>query len=231
MTKGRSILLLTAVAAAVLLMATQTWVNVRLPDTGVTQKALTVAGTDASRPITALAVVAMAASVASAVAGRIARTVSLALVAVSLGIASALAFVVIGDPTAAASTKIAERIGLSGETSGATAQVTAWPAVAGATAALGALLALAVLVMSRRWTVTAKYQAAPQDQTAGSATGDSVEPEPGSSSGRVRERGGQGGSAEDRREAVQRGSRAAGSRQAQSIDDWDDLTRGDDPTA
>lgn len=221
MTKGRSVLLLTAVAGAVLLMATQTWVNVSLPDTGVTQKALTVAGTDASRPITALAVVAIAASVASAVAGRIARTVSLVLVALSLAIASALAFAVIGAPTAAASTKIAERIGLAGETSGATAQVTAWPALAGAAAALGAVFAVLVLVMSRRWTVTAKYQA------AGTAAGDSVEPEPGAGSRRSPSRRNGGGEAA----GEERGSRAAGSRQAQSIDDWDDLTRGDDPTA
>jgi uncharacterized membrane protein (TIGR02234 family) len=206
-TKGRSIIILTLLAALTLLSATQQWVSVRLPDAGVQQELLSVPGTKAAPAVTALAVVAMAAAIAAAIAKKVGRYICLAVVVLAMAGVSALGFYVAAQPAAAAATMIAEKIGLSGHGVGAISTATAWPYVGAVLAALAALFGVYTLLRSRSWVTTARYT------TQGSSAHDEAE--------------------RRRREEYDssKGRRTIDTRQAKSIDDWDDLSRGDDPTA
>ncbi len=207
MTKGRTIILLALFAAVCLVLATQEWVSVTLPDSGVQQELLSVPGTSASQGVTALGVVAAAAAIAAGIAKRVGRYICLGIVVAAMAAVSGLSVSAALQPGAAAATTIAEKIGLSGHAVGAQSHATFWPWVCAVTAALGCLLGLYAVVRSRTWVTTAKYE-------------------------------GQGqGAAQDserrRRDEYNRskGRSTINTRQATSIDDWDDLTRGDDPTA
>ena len=198
LTKGRAVMLLVLFSAATLLATTQTWVNVSLPDTGVTREDLTVRGSDASRAVIALSIVALAASLAGAAAGRVARTVTLVIATLALAGASVFSFAVFVDPSQAASGKIAEAIGISNHNGVAESLATAWPVIAGVVSGVGALVAAALVWLSRTWSVTGKYQHNGIGTDTAAARGSSQE---------------------------------SSTKQAQSIDAWDDLSRGDDPTA
>ncbi|GAA1348990.1 Trp biosynthesis-associated membrane protein [Falsarthrobacter nasiphocae] len=197
LTKGRGVFSLMLLTALTLLAGTQTWIRVKLPEAGVQQEILTVSGADASKPVTALVVVALAAAVAAAVGGRITRIVSLVMVFGSMALAAVLSAFVANGPLMAASAKIAETIGIEGSSSGAEATATMWPVVAAVLAGLAALYAAALGVVSPRWETTAKYSAGADGQP------------------------GRAGAEGPRRVSAQ----------SEAIDAWDDLTRGEDPTA
>ncbi|PPB50073.1 hypothetical protein C4K88_05210 [Arthrobacter pityocampae] len=139
---------------------TQTWLTVRLPQDAVQTPDLAIAGSDAATPVTAFALVALAAALAVSIAGRVARWVIAAILVLS-GIGITLSSTAVAlDPSSAAEPAVGTAIGVSG-LAGAEASATALPWVA---AAAGVLLVLAagwVLVAGRTWGINRRYDAGP----------------------------------------------------------------------
>ncbi|WP_394251615.1 Trp biosynthesis-associated membrane protein [Arthrobacter pityocampae] len=139
---------------------TQTWLTVRLPQDAVQTPDLAIAGSDAATPVTAFALVGLAAALAVSIAGRVARWIIAAILVLS-GIGITLSSTAVAlDPSSAAEPAIGTAIGVSG-LAGAEASATALPWVA---AAAGVLLVLAagwVLVAGRTWGINRRYDAGP----------------------------------------------------------------------
>ncbi|WP_052274268.1 Trp biosynthesis-associated membrane protein [Arthrobacter sp. L77] len=137
---------------------TQTWLTVRLPQDAVQTPDLAIAGSDAATPVTAFALVALAAALAISIAGRVARwIIAVILVLSGVGITMSSAAVAL-DPSSAAEPAIGTAIGVSG-LAGADAVPTAMPWVA---AAAGVLLVLAgawVVLAGRTWGINRRYDA------------------------------------------------------------------------
>ncbi|MBG6085731.1 Trp biosynthesis-associated membrane protein [Zhihengliuella flava] len=153
-------------ALVALLAVTRTWIEVVPGPQAIIQAPVVVPGADAATSVSALAVVALAASVSLSIAGRITRYIIGALILLAgVGIAGA-SWGVMASPESAAATLVGEAAG--------TAQIDAdyvvavWPWVAMAAGVWVALAGLAVLVASRRWRVSRRYTTA--SATAGSAS-------------------------------------------------------------
>ena len=153
----KRMVMLLGVIGAVLALATstRTWITVQ-PEVGsVKIPLIEVAGSDASAAIAALAVVALAGSLAALIAGKIARyVISGILLLVGGGIiASALA--VLGNPVTAAAAKVGEATGLS--TAAGDYQVSFWPYVAACAGLVLVVNALILAVAGRTWAGSKKY--------------------------------------------------------------------------
>lgn len=210
-----------------LAMSTRTWIHVIPSQGAINVQPFDVSGKDAATAVAALAVVALAGSVAAAIAGRVARWIIAALVFLSgLGIAGSAA-TALSDPVTAAVSKVGASAGtlrIHGEY-----QVTFWP---WCTVLVGLWIMAAALwlaVASRRWKTSRKYTPATVADGTGGTAGDTAA---GSAAG------GTNGTAEkagERPDAAGHGegraaeeSGAAGT--MDEIDGWDSLSRGDDPT-
>ncbi|MFJ6002914.1 Trp biosynthesis-associated membrane protein [Arthrobacter sp. NPDC092385] len=137
---------------------TQTWLTVRLPQEAVQTPDLRVPGSDAATPVTAFALVALAAALAVSIAGRVARWVIAGILVLSgIGIALSSASVAL-DPAAAAEPAIGAAIGVSG-LAGADATASAMPWLAVAAGALLVLAAAWVVLAGRTWGVNRRYDA------------------------------------------------------------------------
>ncbi|MHA7208084.1 Trp biosynthesis-associated membrane protein [Arthrobacter sp. MDT1-65] len=137
---------------------TQTWLTVRLPQDAVQTPDLTIPGSDASTPVTAFALVALAAALAVSIAGRVARwIIAVILVLSGVGIVLSAAAVAL-DPSGAAEPAIGTAIGISGP-AGAEATATALPWLAVAAGVLLVLAAPWVLLAGRTWGVNRRYDA------------------------------------------------------------------------
>ncbi len=235
--------------------STQTWVTVSLPQDAVLTPDLRIPGSDAATPVTAFALVALAAALAVSIAGRVARwVIAVILVLSGGGIAVASAAVAL-DPDTAARPAVGTAIGVSG-VSGAATDATAMPWLAALGGALLVATALWVVLAGRTWQVNRRYDAGAARSTRGAAGGlQPGAPEPsigdvapgvvpedpegseghrgfgsdaGTSSGAV----GTDPAAESAGPAAQRPpGRSRASNHAREIDSWDDLSRGDDPTS
>ena len=179
-----------------------------------------VKGADAAPAVTALGLVAAVAAVASALGGRVLRTVVGTVVALAGAGAVAAVLAVTADPRAAAQPTVGERTGVIN--GGGVYTMTGWPWAAVAAAVLLALCGVwLVLVAQRvRRRVSQRY-----DRAAVTGAG-----APGATSAAP------GGG----HDAAAPGSSAAGTaasagdtqaaEHADDIDTWDALTRGEDPT-
>ncbi|OUM42600.1 Trp biosynthesis-associated membrane protein [Arthrobacter sedimenti] len=135
---------------------TQTWLTVRLPQDAVQTPDLTIPGSDASTPVTAFALVALAAALAVSIAGRLARwIIAVILVLSGLGIVLSSASVAL-DPAAAAEPAIGTAIGVSG-LAGAEATASALPWLAVGAGVLLVLAAAWVVLAGRTWGVNRRY--------------------------------------------------------------------------
>lgn len=163
------VLLIAVLALAVFGTTTQTWISVVLDphqgsQGGAAQEALQVQGSKAATAVTALALVALAGGLAAAIAGRIARWITTAIIVLaSAGIVAAAA-TVLANPLAAAQGSIAEATGVTG--SHAQVAVTAFPVLAVVAGCLLAAAALVIVPAGRHWKARTKYDTAP----AGSPT-------------------------------------------------------------
>ncbi|WP_104117348.1 Trp biosynthesis-associated membrane protein [Arthrobacter sp. B1805] len=248
---------------------TQTWLTVRLPQEAVQTPDLTVAGSDAATPVTAFALVALAAALAVSIAGRIARWV-IAVILVLSGTGIALSSLsVASDPASAAEPAIGAAIGVSG-LDGARAAATAMPWLAVVAGVLLVLAAAWVVLAGRTWGVNRRYDAgaarpgraarspegglqpgAPEpsigdvppgvvpDTVDGDSVRDSdtdtdtdrdVYTDRGTDRGGYTDRGTDRGGYTDRGTGGARGGRSGASAHADEIDNWDELSRGNDPT-
>ena len=156
--KGTVVLAAIAASLAAFGTTTQTWLHVRLPQGDVQTPDIAVVGSEAAVAVTALALVGLAAALAASIAGRVARIVAAALLALSgAGIAIACA-AVLADPYAAASSSIGEATGQVGQD--AAVGATAFPALGLACGVLMAAAAVWLIVAGRHWRTSRKYSAA-----------------------------------------------------------------------
>lgn len=248
----RGIVVLGIVVLALLAFGstTQTWLTVRLPQDAVQTPDLTIAGSDASTPVTAFALVALAAALAVSIAGRVARwIIAVILILSGVGIAFSSASVAL-DPAAAAEPAVGAAIGVSG-LAGAEATASAMPWLAVVAGVLLVLAAAWVVFAGRTWGINKRYDAgasravrpaagstrpgAPVPSTGDVAPG--VVPEdPGASAGDAAAAGIEENG--DPADTFPGGTGTAGpsagrsraSAHADEIDSWDELSRGNDPT-
>lgn len=167
---------------ALLLAATQTWVAFDLAEGAAAVERLDIAGQDVGIGAMPVAMALIAVSVVLAIAGRFAR-VALAVLAALLGgwIAFASWRFVGGSReavVAAGSTPLAEATGLGGAEQAAavsSVEATPWPAVSLAAGVVILLLALAVIVLGRRWGEAGRrYGVSSRRERARPAEGDRI---------------------------------------------------------
>ncbi|WP_394552205.1 Trp biosynthesis-associated membrane protein [Agromyces sp. MMS24-JH15] len=209
-----AILVLVVGAGLALLSWSQPWFQVVLVAGAGTGEPIAVGGDVASPALAALALAGLALAGALAIAGPGIRIV-LGVLAVLLGgclvLASATA---LGDPLGAVAPAVTDATGVTGSESTAAfvdgASATAWPVVGIASGVLVVLGGILVLATGRRWPASsrryraAEFDAADADGPHGAAGADGAAPADGAAAH---------GSARDR-----------------AIDDWDELSRGEDPT-
>jgi len=209
--KYTAILLAVLASALALTASTQTWYTLHLTASSGHEGVLTVAGSDAAPAIAALSLAGVAFGAALALAGRILRYV-LAVLGAVLGIGILGSTVgAMSDPVGSGIAVVTTTTGVAGDASVraivAAADSTVWPALA-LTGGI-ALLVAAVLVLAtgHLWPVTSRRYGA----TAESSEGRQTAPD-------------------DDAEHLSAADERARARDA-AIGDWDELSRGDDPTA
>ncbi|TVU59870.1 Trp biosynthesis-associated membrane protein [Paenarthrobacter nitroguajacolicus] len=158
-----TLILATAVLALVVFgTTTQTWIEVQLDPTGASNSNLHVQGSKAATAVTALALVALAGGLAASIAGKIARWIIAAIIALTaVGIILA-AITVLADPLGAAQGSIAAATGISGGQANVAA--TAFPIVAVCAGVLLAVCAVLLPFAGRHWKSRTKYDAAARKQ-------------------------------------------------------------------
>ena len=204
------ILAVIAASALALLAWTQTWATLQVALDGASAQALEVTGAIAAPGLTALALAGLALAGALTIAGPVIRII-LGLLEMLLGVSVILsAGLAIADPVGAGSAAVTAATGIAGSESTragvSQAQLTGWPYLALAAGVSMLIIGLAVCVTARRWPGPTKRYETTRFAPAGGAAGDTL---PGTTSGTP---GGQ-------------------TRPRDAVDDWDGLTRGDDPTA
>jgi uncharacterized membrane protein (TIGR02234 family) len=184
--------------------ATQTWFTVTLTKEAGHPTPISVSGSDASPALTALSLAALALALAFAIAGRVARII-IGVIGVILG--ATVVFAAAGDPMRSAGVRdaVSAATGITGDSSVhalfASVDASAWPTLALVGGILIGLGSLAALVTGGRW-------------PGGSRRYDAV---------RFEDADGQASPAPKRAPESRPGDAA--------VDDWDELTRGEDPTA
>ena len=219
-----SLILLILVASGLALLAwTQTWVNITIgAQTGV-ELALQVDGATASPALTALALAGLALAGALTIAGPVIRLI-LGVLEILLGVSVFIAsYSVVQDPAAASGPAVTDATGIAGnhsiELTVTASSVTAWPFVALAGGVVMVLAGLAVIVTSKRWPgSTQRFQAvslAPADADSAAALA-----------------GAPDASASQSPTANAQASQSmTADEAADAVVDWDELSRGEDPTA
>lgn len=158
-----TLVLATAVLALVVFgTTTQTWIEVQLDPTGASNSNLHVQGSKAATAVTALALVALAGGLAASIAGKIARWIIAAIIALSAVGVILAAVTVLADPLGAAQGAIAAATGISGGQAGVAA--TAFPVLAVVAGVLLAVCAVLLPLAGRHWTSRTKYDAAASQQ-------------------------------------------------------------------
>lgn len=210
-----------------LLAWTQTWITTTIFSHSGGAQQLAIDGATAAPALTALALAGLALGGALTIAGPIIRVI-LGVLEVLLGVSVGLAaFGAVNDPTAASSPAVTAATGIAGSHAGdgvVSTSLTFWPYLAVAAAVVMVAAGVAVLVTSSRWPgPTSRFQAARLEPVSGA--GDdadaptSDEPADGTDSAAGPTSGTRQGPKIDP-------STSSGD----SIGDWDDLSRGEDPT-
>lgn len=152
-------------ASALLAGATRTtWVEAAAPDLTGTVQQVTVLGADAAPAVLALALVAIAASVASSLSSAWVRFVTGPVLLLAGAGASLAALGVVRAPAEAAASAVTTATGVSG--SGVQATATAWPLLTLAPALLVALVGVVVLLAGGSWPRRDRYRSAARTVTA-----------------------------------------------------------------
>ncbi|WP_374946925.1 Trp biosynthesis-associated membrane protein [Agreia sp.] len=225
--KGLMILGVVVVSALVFLAWSQSWGTVGVTGDGASGRTLDVPGATAAPALAALGLAGLASAAALAIAGPVIRIV-LGVLQVLLGASIALSGAgPLIDPVTAGAPVVTAATGVAGKESiraiAESEAVTAWPVVAIVLGALLAALGVAVAVTTTRWPTSGRrYQSARFASEDGRVRGaddllDLVDDEtdPDETTPGVAE------SPDD----------AAVRRKAASVDNWDSLSRGTDPTA
>ncbi|HSP75928.1 MAG TPA: Trp biosynthesis-associated membrane protein [Cryobacterium sp.] len=205
------ILVVLAASGLALLAWTQVWVNATVVQSGSTGQNLEVSGSTAAPGVTALALAGLALAGALSIAGPVIRMV-LGVLEVLLGFSVSLsAFLAVTDPAAASGGAVTDATGISGADSVvdavAEASVPPWPFVALLAGVVMAGAGVGVVATARRWPgPTSRYQA-------------------------VRFEAAEPGGATDADGHAGADAAGASVPPSDAVDDWDGLSRGEDPTA
>jgi len=206
-----------------LLAWTQTWVTTTIFSHSGGSQELVIDGATAAPALTALALAGLALGGALTIAGPVIRFV-LGLLEVLLGVSVGIAaFGAVNDPAAASSAAVTAATGVAGAQAGdgvVGTHLTFWPYLAIFAAAVMVAAGIAVLVTSARWPgPSSRYQAARLEPAAGD--GDATDGEAGEATDTNA-----GPASSARPDTKTDTSTTSGD----SIGDWDDLSRGEDPT-
>lgn len=198
--------------ALALIASTQTWFTVVLDDGSAT--ALAVPGADAVAVLAPLSLAILAAGAALSIAGRILASI-LAVVAAASGVVLLIVTVplLFGDTLGAVASTVTEATGLAGRDAVADlvadTSATAWPVLGALGAAVAVLAGVFVLATARRWTGTGRRYRSTSETGVDAGRSSSAH----------------ASATDDRHES---GGRPV--RERDAIDDWDDLSHGQDPT-
>jgi hypothetical protein len=211
-TRARTVLALLVLGALTFGTGSPTWVTTTVATALEPEVAVAAAGTSAAPGVGAGALVLLAAGIACALTGRVARYVAL-LVAAAAGVLVVVStLVVVGDPTPAATAAASATSGVTELTSPVT--LTAWPWAAVATGVLAVVVAVWGAVAARGWTATSGRHERADAAASGSAT-------TGTSTAAT-------GTTET--SAADDGTAVGPDDEIDPHDAWDALSRGDDPT-
>lgn len=171
----KSTLVLAMVLLAFILFGTttQTWIDVRLDPTAVSNSDLHVPGNKAATAVTALALVALAGGLAASIAGRIARWIIAVIIVVSAAGTILAAATVLGDPLGAAQGSIAAATGVSGGQ--AAVSTTVFPVLAVVAGALLAVCGALLPIAGRYWKTRTKYDAGRTAKERGAGPVDEID--------------------------------------------------------
>jgi uncharacterized membrane protein (TIGR02234 family) len=204
-------------SALALLAWTQTWIQADVGAQGGAVHHLDVTGSQAAPALTALALAGLALAGALTIAGIVIRVV-LGILEVLLGVSVFLASLsAVVDPVGASASAVTAVTGIAGpeslKASVDQASLSGWPYLALGASCLMALAGVLVVVTARHWPgPTARYQA--------------VRLAPVSGHGAVKSKA--DGTADETGRATT--GAAPGTANGDSVGDWDDLSRGNDPT-
>lgn len=152
----RRVMLLGLLGALVALgISTRIWITVQPAVGTVKIPLIEVAGSDAATAVAALAVVALAGSLAAMIAGKIARWIIAVILLLAGGGIAGSGIVVLSDPVAAAATKVGEATGLNA--SDGVYHVGIWPWFAILAGLLLVAAALLLAITGRHWKSSRKY--------------------------------------------------------------------------
>lgn len=213
---------LTLLGAGLLaLAALPVWVRGSIDDPVLGLRAASVTGRVAAPLVLALGLLALAAALVAAVTGRVGRALA-GLLAVGAGLGSGwVALGVLRDGPAALARSAAGAVGRSGVTPVSGVTVTPWPWLALVGGALAALGGVAVVCGAPRWAGSNARYENPADRTDAQPekTSSTVAPEPQ-----------QPGQRAGTTSAAQRAEADARAARSRAVQDWDALSRGEDPT-
>ena len=163
-TRRATVLAGTAAAALLAGATSTTWINATAPDLAGTAQQVTVTGSDAAPAVLALALVAIAASLATALSSHWLRFVT-GPVLIATGAGSVIAALgAVQAPQEAARSAVGSATGVLG--SAVQAEPTAWPLLTLVPALVVAGIGVLVLVVGRGWPVGARYRSAAVVATA-----------------------------------------------------------------
>ncbi|GAB2478092.1 hypothetical protein GCM10027063_19320 [Promicromonospora xylanilytica] len=213
MTRTRTVLALLVLGALTFGTGSPTWVTTTVATALEPEVAVTAAGTSAAPGVGAGALVLLAAGIACALTGRVARYIALVVAAAAGVLVVTSTLVVVSDPVPAATAAASATSGVTELTSPVT--LTLWPWAALVTGVLAVVVALWAAAAARGWAATSgrHERTDPSATPPGTATpatdaspaeppaGEVVAPEPGSDDDQI-----------------------------DPHDAWDALSRGDDPT-
>ncbi|PUB25350.1 tryptophan-associated transmembrane protein [Promicromonospora sp. AC04] len=222
MTRTRTVLALLVLGALTFGTGSPTWVTTTVATALEPEVAVAAAGTSAAPGVGAGALVLLAAGIACALTGRVARYVALVVAAAAGVLVVVSTLVVVGDPVPAATAAASASSGVTELTSPVV--LTAWPWAAVATGVLAVVVAVWGAVAARGWAATSgRHERADQKAAPGAGTAEGT-----TAAGT--------GSAAAAGPAGPARSDDAGSADDEDDDEidphdaWDALSRGDDPT-
>jgi hypothetical protein len=216
-TRTRTVLALLVLGGLTFGTGSPTWVTTTVATALEPEVAVAAAGTSAAPGVGAGALVLLAAGIACALTGRVARYVALVVAAAAGVLVVTSTLVVVGDPTPAATAAASASSGVTELTS--PVMLTAWPWAAVATGVLAVVVAVWGAASARGWAATSgRHERADAAVAGAGATSGTAAP------------GAEGATAPDAGPAAGRDDSAGPDDEIDPHDAWDALSRGDDPT-
>lgn len=216
LTRTRALLALLALGGLALAATSATWVTTEVATALRPDVAVAATGAEAAPVVSAAALVLLACGPALALTGRAGRYLVLAVAALAGTGVTAGALAVVADPDAAGTAAAADTAGVTDLTGPVV--LSPWPWTAAATGVLTLLLAVAAALSARRWPRASRRHE--RDGAPGGTRSTASRPPESPEAGAPASRSPEAASS----------TPASGPDEPDPADDWDALTRGEDPT-